>query len=216
LAALAAAQARTEASLARLSDTQAQTEASLGRLSEALAHMETQLERLTAAQVGTAARLDGLMNWQRGEDGRRKGERYERSIVRRALSLFAGGEGGSTERESVQQRLGLLLEPIVHDLDFLMREHDTPFLADLIWWKGDRLVVAEVSSVVDEYDVLRAQARTAALRRAGADVLPVVIGEAWDGDHPQKLAQERGVAWKVGDDLSESFIAYRRLQPTDG
>jgi hypothetical protein len=34
-----------------------------------------------------------LVSWQRGEAGRREGERYERDVVRRALVLFHGGQG---------------------------------------------------------------------------------------------------------------------------
>jgi hypothetical protein len=36
------------------------------------------------------SQLQALLSWQRGEAGRREGERYERDVVRRAGVLFNG------------------------------------------------------------------------------------------------------------------------------
>ena len=56
---------------------------------------------------------------------------------------------------------------------------EDPFLADLLWWKGEQVAVVEVSVQVDGEDVARAGRRADTLRQAGAQALAVVIGEAW-------------------------------------
>jgi hypothetical protein len=86
-----------------------------------------------------------------------------------------------------------------------------PFLADLVWWKGERLAVVEVSLVVDEDDVNRARTRAETLRLSGADALAIVIGDAWDRGETRAWAEAHWVERKVGSDLSDGFIAFRRM-----
>src|SRR5205814_440307 len=144
-------------------------------LSEAQARTEARLMDLAEAQARMEVDLRWLMNWQRGESGRRDGERYERDTLRRAPALFAGGQGGPPDRPDVQQRLTTLLASVLTHTD-LEAEND-PFLADLVWWKGEQTAVVEVSLQVDRQDVYRAERRAATLRQSGAQALAFVIGE---------------------------------------
>jgi hypothetical protein len=221
LSGLASAQRRTEMRLdrveehlERLAAAQERTEARLEQLAQAQVRTEAQLQELASAQRATETQLARLVQWQQGEDGRRRGERYEREIARQALALFAGGEGGPTERALVEQRLGTVLGSHLPDVLLSTDAGSTPFLANLLWWNGDRIAVVEISRVVDDTDVNRAVERAEVLRRAGADVIPMVIGELWNDDDTRKWARAQGVAWKVGKDLSESFVAFRRLPPS--
>jgi hypothetical protein len=196
------AQARTEAALTRLAEAQARTEAALTRLAEAQARTEEQLARLET-QVQT------FMHWQRGEAGRRDGERYDRDVVRRAAVLFNGGSGGAPEQPEVRRRLARRLHTVLAE-GILPSEAD-PFLADLLWWKGEQLAVVEVSLQIDGDDVNRVTQRTNTLRRGGIQARPIVIGEDWATLDTQERARALKVDWNVGDDLSSGFLAFRRL-----
>jgi hypothetical protein len=185
-----------------------------------------QIRQLAEAQRGTEERLrqngeqirqlteqvQALVTWQRGEAGRRNGERYEREIVRRAPFLFAGGDGGSADQPEVRRRLvkrfGSLLAQDVS-------AEDDPFLADLLWWKGEQMAVVEVSLQVNGDDVLRASRRAATLRQVTPQVTAVVIGEEWATPHTRERAQGLGVNWKVGADLSAGLLAFRQLPSQD-
>lgn len=208
-ATLAEAQARTELRVEELAEAQVRT-------AEAQARTETQMEQLTAslarladAQTQTEEQIRALRSWQAGEDGRRRGERLERQVLLRANLLLHGGEGGTAAEAETRRRLGSLLVPALGD-ELPSPEAD-PSLADIIWWKGDRMAVVEVSSVVDEHDVDRAAARAETLRRAGVAAVPIVIGDAWDHGETRIGAEVKRVEWKIGPDLSEGFIAFRRL-----
>ncbi len=172
-------------------------------------------ERVTTIEQNVAGVRDGvqsLQNWQRGEVGRRAGEEYERKIVRRAPRIFGAGEGGSpiaSERVGEQVSMwmaqaGLMDEDVPEDSD--------PLDADLIWWKGDKVALAEISLKVDRDDVLRAKRRAAVLRQAGLEVLPVVIGAEWAHPETEQFANQEGVAWRVGNALSEALVAFRKAQ----
>jgi hypothetical protein len=200
------AQVRTEAALARLAEAQARTEAALARLVEAQARTEEQLTRFET-QVQT------FMHWQRGEAGRRDGERYERDVVRRAVALFNGGFGGVPEQPEVQRRLARRLHTALA-AGILPSEAD-PFLADLLWWKGEQLAVVEVSLQIDGDDINRVTQRTNTLRREGIQARAMVIGEDWATLDTQERARALKVDWKVGDDLSSGFLAFRRLALED-
>lgn len=191
LAALAAAQQRTEERLAALIEAQQRTEEQLRQLTE---------------------QVHALVTWQRGEAGRRDGERYEREIIRRAPFLFVGGEGGTADQLEVRRRLTKQLGRL---LAGEFRAEDDPFLADLLWWKGERLAVVEVSVKVNGEDVLRATRRAATLRQAGAAVTAVVIGEEWATTETREHAQALGVEWKIGSDLSPGLLAFRQLPAED-
>jgi hypothetical protein len=198
---------RVETALARLAEAQARTDAQLQALAEAQRRTEEQLVRL-------GLQVEELVSWQRGEAGRREGERYERDVVRRALVLFNGGYGGSPDNPEVQRRLaGLLLTPLAEDI--IAAEAD-PFLAELLWWKRGQLAVVEVSVQVNGENVRRAILRAETLRRGGAQAVAVVIGESWATLDSRERAHTAGIAWKVGADLSEGFLALRRLAPADG
>jgi predicted nuclease with TOPRIM domain len=205
---LSQAQARTEGRLAELAAAQARLEEQMVTLSQAQARTEERLAELTAAQTRTEEGLRSLVNWQRGEAGRRDGERYERDTLRRAPALFNGGQGGAPDHPDIQRRLAVQLAPLLAG-DVLDAESD-PFLADLVWWKGEQMAVVEVSVQVDRQDVIRAERRAATLRRSGAQARALVVGEQWATPEARELARTRQVAWKVGEDLSEDFLAFRR------
>lgn len=135
-------------------------------------------------------------------------EQYERRIERRAPSLLGGGMGGGTQRDVVYSRVQELLAPLYQD--DLASEAD-PMLADIIWWKTDRYIVAEVSIRVDRLDVLRASQRAESLRKVGVAATGVVIGDEWLADDTLALAQEEAVEWKVGNAYSPGLIEYRRI-----
>ena len=199
---LAEAQQRTEARvdtlglrMEQLAEAQQQTAESLNELTE-------QVQKLTAA-------TDEFREWQHGEAGQRAGERYEQRILQRAPALLSKGQGGSSNEPEVRQHLLDLLEsPLVADV---ITDEADPFLADLIWWKGDQYAVAEVSIEVDSGDVMRAARRADTLRRAGVQAVGVVIGEDWTSPAARQQAEAYSVLWKVGNDLSEGFIGFRRL-----
>jgi hypothetical protein len=223
--ALFQAQQRTEGHFEALSQAQQQVgvrvgrvekrldrvEAALERLAEAQRRTEEQIQVLSQAQRRTEEALRWLVSWQRGEDGRRRGERYERETLRRAPALFNGGQGGTLEQPGVQQRLTEWLGALVARGPWDMEED--PFLADLLWWKGEQVAVVEVSVQVDGEDVARAGRRADILRQVGAQALAVVIGEAW-AQEAREQALARQVEWKVGPDLSAGLLAFRRA-PTE-
>ena len=197
-----------ESALQRLTEAQLRTEERVGRLEGRMEGVESALQRLTEAQLRTEEELRWLTSWQRGESGRRDGERYERETVRRALALFNGGQGGAPDQPWVQQRLMEQLGSLV--TWGLLEPEEDPFLADLFWWKGEQLAVVEISIQVNGQDVARAARRVATLRQAGAQALAVVIGEDWATPDSRDRALARQVEWKVGADLSEGFLAFRR------
>ena len=199
---LAEAQARTEAALTRLAEAQARTEAALARL-------ETQVQTLAEAQARTETQVQTFMHWQRGETGRRDGERYERDVVRRAAVLFNGGSGGAPDQPEVQRRLAKRLHTVL--AEGISPSEADPFLADLLWWKGEQLAVVEVSLQIDGDDINRVTQRTNTLRRGGIQARAIVIGEDWATLDTQERARALKVDWKVGDDLSSGFLAFRRL-----
>ncbi|MFQ5859820.1 MAG: hypothetical protein ACE5LU_29855, partial [Anaerolineae bacterium] len=214
--ALAEAQQRTEERLEQLAQAQQRTEERLEQLAQAQQRTEERLEQLAQAEQRTEERLERLteevrelVSWQRGEAGRRQGERYERLIVKRAPALFNGGEGGATDQPVVQQRLVALLKPLPA-LDVLTDE-ENPFLADLIWWKDSQFLVVEASLKVNGDDVIRAARRVEALQRANVQAMGLVVGEEWAVLDTRHQAEVRGIDWKVGDDLSEGLLAFRRL-----
>jgi len=172
--------------------------------------VENRLERVEERLIRVEDGVDDWKQWRRGEEGRREGERYERKILRRASRLLGGGEGGSPEEESVRRRLASVMARLA---DVNLDEESDPALADLIWWKGERMVVVEVSLKVNGLDVLRAKQRTEALRRAGIDAMPLVIGEEWAHPETQALAQQEGVEWLVAKEASPGLVEYRRIVP---
>ena len=206
--ALTEAQRRTEEQLQRqaeqvraLTETQRRTEEQLQALTQ-------QVSALVAAQSRMEEALQWLINWQRGEIGRREGERYERHVIRRAPILFNGGEGGSPYEPMIQQRLASMLsreqrERLFHD------EEGDPFLADLIWWKEGQVAVVEISLQVDGYDVIRASRRAQTLRNASIQAIGVVIGRDWANPDAYDAAIRYRVEWLIGSEMSEGLRRFR-------
>ncbi|MGC9084449.1 MAG: hypothetical protein ACP5ME_14905, partial [Anaerolineae bacterium] len=69
----------------------------------------------------------------------------------------------------------------------------------------------EASVHVDRRDVQRAARRAETLRRVGVNAIGMVIGEEWVSPMVREQARDVGVDWKVGDDCSEGWIAFRRM-----
>jgi hypothetical protein len=155
-----------------------------------------------------------LQKWQRGEVARRKGDDYERSVIQRAGRIFGLGQGGSPRDDAaVRQQILLWLDAA----GLLDEEEDPagdPLEADLIWWKGERVALAEISVKVDRHDVRRAKQRAETLRRAGLTVTPVVIGAQWAHSKTPKIAQREGVESVVKGVYSQGVIDFRRYRPT--
>jgi hypothetical protein len=185
-----------------------QLTAQMAGLTAAQARTEEQMKALSQAQSRTEEELRWIANWQRGEAGRRDGERYERETLRRAPALFNGGQGGSLEQPDIQQRLTTLLASLL--AGEILHAEDDPFLADLIWWKGEKVAVVEVSLQVDRQDVSRAERRANTLKHGGLQAIAIVIGEQWATSEAREQAQVRQVEWKIDVDLSEGFLSFRR------
>lgn len=148
-------------------------------------------------------------SWE-GEQGRRAGERYERWVVKRAPILIRGGMGGETDQPEVRRRLTQWLTRL--DSDRLLKDEEAdPTLADIIWWKGDQVLVVEVSLKVDAEGMHRVQRRAATLQQAGIRAIPVVIGERWLHSDVRDLALSEGVEWYVRGNMSPGFEAFRKL-----
>lgn len=88
---------------------------------------------LAEAQRQVGEQLSRRVEWQRGEAGRRDGDRYERNTSRRAITLFAGEEGGSADQPYVQKVLYRWLKPLYEDNGLFDAARD-PSLAEIIWW----------------------------------------------------------------------------------
>ena len=134
---LVEAQQRTEERIGRLDGGMDRVEAALERLIEAQQRTENALQRqgeqiqaLTQARQRTEDELRWVVSWQRGEAGRRDGERYEREIIRRAPALFNGGQGGVPDHPAVQRRLAEQLRSLLAQGVF--ESVEDPFLADLL------------------------------------------------------------------------------------
>lgn len=203
---LAEAQRRTEQRVEELAEAQRRTEKTVEELAESV-------RQLAEAQRDMGRSLAELADWRRGEAGRREGEAYERSVARRAPSIFGGGEGGPPGTWEVQQRLTRWLAPLFAEGQTLKPQED-PYLADLVWWKGDRVLVVEVSVQVDEEDVRRAHARAALLRKWGGEAVGVVVGERWSQPQVGAEAEQLGIEWFVADTMSPGLIAFRKLPVT--
>lgn len=186
-------------------------ETTVAELAEAQKRTEERLQQLEATVRSLSQEVRELVQWSRGKSGRRDGERYERTILRRAPALFSMGQSGGADQSLVQQQLAPYLQETYAARD--IPDLQDPFLADLIWWKSDRYAVVEVGVQVDMNDVERAALRAETLRQAGLQAMPMVIGEGWARYDTRDLAAQKGVEWKVGDDISTGYVIFRRLPP---
>ncbi len=207
---LVEAQRRTEAQVAQLIEAQQRTDAQIAELVEAQRRTDATVQELVRIWQEMARRLDRLENWQQGETGRREGERYEREVVARAPALFYGGTGGGKGEPHVREQVGRWLMPLFRQGIDIDPQND-PLLSDLIWWKGDRVMVVEVGIKLGVNDVRRAKARAETLRQVGVNATPVVIGEEWGTPDTEATAQQEGVEWYVRGGLSMGFLEFRRL-----
>ena len=215
------AQLRNEAQLQehnrlirQLIESQQRHEAILQENARQLRELTAQVQRVVAVQEQMARDLHDFKEWRKGFDGLRRGAELEKEVRQRARTIFAGGRGGHPESPFVSRLLKNWLRTLNGDDPILEAEAD-PSAADLIWAKGNKVIVVEVSVKVDRDDVDRAYARASTLRRAGIDAVPVVIGDKWTSERTRARAEMRGVEWYVGKTLSEGFIALRRI-PDDG
>ncbi len=201
-------QERHSEAINRLTETQE-------RQSEELRELQRTVSELSATVAELSKDVRGLLEWQRGEAGRREGEQYERRILARAVNLFYGGDGGFPSESHVRRRIAQWLRPL-YQSDSLPDPIADPVEADLIWWKGGKVMVVEVSLKVDGQDIRRARQRADTLRSLALDAVPVVIGEEWATPDARTTAEQESVEWKVGDDLSEGFKSIRRLPDEEG
>ena len=210
IAELREAQRRTEQQVAELAEISRQNVQAIAELREAQHRTEQQVAELVETTRRLVETTHDLVEWRRGEAGRRAGEQYEQRVIRRAMNIFLGGEGGSPEKPGVHRRLAQWLKTL-RQQGRIPDTNEDPLLADLIWWKGDRVLVVEVSLKVDDNDIRRARLRAETLRAVGVDATPVVIGEEWAAPQVQALAQQEQVEWMVGSGLSQGFLQFRQL-----
>jgi flagellar biosynthesis/type III secretory pathway chaperone len=202
--------ARNREQIAELTRTVQRHDEILQRHDKQIAELVQVVRELAEAQRRTEARLERLENRLEGEIGRRSGERYEREVVADAPTIFYGGDGGSPGDPMVRNQLRQWLQPLFEQ-GVEITPFTSPFRADIIWWKGDRVMVVGIGIKVSRDDVNRAVAHAQLLRQAGVNATPTVIGEEWGLPEVQALAQREGVEWLVGDGLSQGFLEFRKL-----
>ncbi len=170
-------------------------------------------EELRAGQQILIQRVDSLEEWRRGENARREGADYQREIVRRARRILGPGQGGSPEEsQAVSDQISAWLEEAGIMEDDVPPRSD-PLRADLVWWKGRKVAVAEISVKVNGDDVERARLRANTLRQAGLDAIPVVIGAEWAHPETPERAQKAGVEWCVGRQVSQGLREFHAYAP---
>jgi hypothetical protein len=190
--------------LAMLIQTQQRHEAILQEHTEILRQHTQMLIHLNERYQHLESAVEGLKGLQMGEA-------HERETLRRAVTIFRGGSGGSPDHPQVQRRLRQWLRPF-YKSERPMNPQADPFLADVIWWKDSKVIVGEISIKVDRLDVQRAKQRAQTLRQLGVDATPVVIGLEWSQPETMLEAQEEAVEWFVDGKLSDGFIEFRKLE----
>jgi len=189
---LVEAQARTEQQVRELAQAQARTEQRLDRLDETVQKLveaqvrtEQRVQELTQAQVRTEQSVQELAQMQQRiwvDVSRLKGQGLEQQYTQRAASyvgrwlrrvrvVWPGALDAATESQ-LETRLTLDELQEVLRLDLLIAGTTrTPAASREVW------LAMEVSSVIDQGDVERAQRRAALLRKAGYRAAPAVAGE---------------------------------------
>jgi hypothetical protein len=184
------------------------------QLPERVDALEAAVNELRAVVNRIEPAVIELQKWQRGEVARRKGDDYERSVIQRAGCIFGLSQGGSPRDDAAVRQQILLWLDAAGLLDEEEDPASDPLEADLIWWKGERVALAEISVKVDRHDVRRAKQRAETLRRAGLTVTPVVIGAQWAHRQTPKIAQREGVESVVKGVYSQGVIDFRRYRPS--
>ncbi|MCS6849064.1 MAG: hypothetical protein RMN52_15270 [Anaerolineae bacterium] len=192
---LAEAQRRTEERLNQLAEAQRRTEERLNLLAVRVDELAARMDQLAARMDELATRMDQLAQAQRYTE-----ERLDRltMIVERLVNQMAEVRGDTLEmkfRDKAPAYFGRWLRRVrvvpVTDIEAQLetklndREMMDLFALDVLVHgqvrsteaKGEDVWLAvEVSSVVDERDVQRAERRAALLRRAGLRAVPVAAG----------------------------------------
>jgi hypothetical protein len=133
-------------------------------------------DRVETVQNQLLEDVRDLRNWKEGEKARRDGLDYQRRVIKRAWRTFGGGEGGwPDENPEVAYQIDQWLADAGIDGNTIDPRSD-PQDADLVWWKGRKVAVVEISLKVNGDDVERARLRADTLRQAGLDAIPFVIG----------------------------------------
>ena len=140
-------------------------------------------------------------------------EYYLRRVLKRAWRIFGSGEGGRPyqSQEVANQINAWLLNAGIRDED-ISPESD-PLETDLVWWKGRKVAVVEISLKVNGDDVERARLRADMLRRAGLDAIPFVIGAEWAHPETPERAKQLGVEWRIGSEVSDGLREFHAYTP---
>ena len=208
VAELAQAQKRTEERVEELAQAQKRAEERLGRL-------EIAVEELARAQKRTEERVEELAQAQK-----RTEEMMQKLVIR--VGKNTGKLLELDYRDKAYAYFGSLLRKVkvvsLQELEPTLEEHltEAEFNALLsldLLIEGqvrnsavpdDRVYVAvEVSAVIDENDVKRAQERAALLRRAGFRVVPAVAGE--DVTEGAIRAAQEGAVLLVQDGIKQNW-----------
>jgi len=172
---LAQAQKRTEERIEELAQAQKRTEERVEELAQAQKRTEERVEELAQAQKRTEEMMQKLVirvGKNTGKllelDYRDKAYAYFGSLLRKVKVVSLQDLEPALEEHLTEAEFNALL-PLDLLIEGQVRNSAVP---------DDRVYVAvEVSAVVDENDVKRAQERAALLRRAGFRVVPAVAGE---------------------------------------
>jgi DNA repair exonuclease SbcCD ATPase subunit len=219
---LARAQKRTEERVEELAQAQKRAEERLGRLEIAVEELaraqkrtEERVEELARAQKRTEERVEELAQAQK-----RTEEMMQKLVIR--VGKNTGKLLELDYRDKAYAYFGSLLRKVkvvsLQELEPTLEEHltEAEFNALLsldLLIEGqvrnsavpdDRVYVAvEVSAVIDENDVKRAQERAALLRRAGFRVVPAVAGE--DVTEGAIRAAQEGAVLLVQDGIKQNW-----------
>ncbi|MCL6535651.1 MAG: hypothetical protein K6U77_06210 [Armatimonadetes bacterium] len=170
-------------------------------------------DRLEARQDRLEASVDSISKWVQGERARRDGLDYQRRVIKRAWRTFGGGEGGyPDENPEVAYQIDQWLAAAGIDGNTIDPRID-PQEADLVWWKGRKIAVVEISIKVSGDDVERARLRADTLRQAGLDAIPFVIGAEWAHPETPENARKLGVEWRIGSEVSDGLREFHAYTP---
>ena len=170
-------------------------------------------DRLETVQNQLLEDVRDLRNWKEGEKARRDGLDYQRRVIKRAWRTFGGGEGGyPDENPEVAYQIDQWLAAAGIDGNTIDPRSD-PQEADLVWWKGRKVAVVEISIKVNGDDVERARLRADTLRQAGLDAIPFVIGLGWAHPETPDNARKLGVEWRIGSEVSDGLREFHAYTP---